>query len=130
MPRVAVLIRVHNAERYLSLAIDSIRRQTFADFELLLIDNGSRDNSLAVAQAAATEDSRISVIPGHPEGLVQGLNCAVHSARGEFIAILDSDDIAASDRIQRQVLFLDDHADCCAVGSQAMRIDPEGLPIN
>ena len=130
MPRVSTLIRMHNSERYLSQAINSILGQAFRDFELLLLDNGSDSKALTIAFDAAEKDARVSVVKGHPQGLVHGLNIGLQTARGEFVAILDADDVAAPDRFAKQVSFLDAHPECCAVGSHAMRIDPDGLPIN
>jgi glycosyltransferase involved in cell wall biosynthesis len=130
MPRVSALIRVYNAEPYLNAAINSICNQTFADFELILLDNGSNDGSLEIAANSARQDNRVSVVKGHPQGLVHGLNIGLKLARGEFIAILDADDVALPDRFAKQLTFLDRNPECCAVGSTAMRIDPDGLPIS
>ncbi len=130
MPRVSVLLPVFNGERYLAQAIDSILKQTFRDFELLVLDDGSVDGSLAIAREAAAKDARIRVVAGEHRGLVDGLNSAVTIANGELIARMDADDISSPDRLVKQVRYLDAHPECCAVGCPAMRIDPDGLAIS
>jgi glycosyltransferase involved in cell wall biosynthesis len=130
MPRISVLLRVYNGERYLPQAIDSILQQSFGDLELYVLDDGSEDRSLAIARAKAARDSRVIVVNGEHRGLVDGLNIGLGMAKGEFIAIMDADDISFRDRFKYQVGFLDTHPECCAVGTQAMRIDEDGLPVN
>ena len=130
MPRVSVLLPVYNGESYLARAIDSVLQQTFENFELLVLDDGSTDGSQAIARAAAARDARIRVIAGEHRGLVDGLNSAANMAAGELLARMDADDISLPDRFAKQVSYLDAHPEVCAVGCPAMRIDPDGLPIS
>lgn len=130
MPRISVLLRVYNGEHYLPQAIDSILQQSFDDLELYVLDDGSEDRSLAIARAKAAKDSRVIVVNGEHRGLVDGLNVGLGTAKGEFIAIMDADDISLRDRFMQQVHFLEAHPECCAVGSQAICIDADGLPVN
>jgi glycosyltransferase involved in cell wall biosynthesis len=129
-PRITVLFPVYNAERYLTEAVDSVLRQTYSDFELILIDDGSSDKSLELEQIAAARDQRIVLTTGPHRGLSACLNVGLEIAKGDLIARMDSDDISSSNRFEQQVRFLDQSPECCAVGTQAVRIDPEGLPIS
>ncbi|MBE0540489.1 MAG: glycosyltransferase [Verrucomicrobia bacterium] len=129
-PRVSVITPIFNTEAYLFKAIDSILRQTFLDFELLLLDDGSSDRSVEIARQAATRDSRIVFVNGGRRGVVHARNLGVEMARGELVAMMDSDDIASLDRLACQVRFLDAHPECCAVGAQALRIDSDGAPLD
>jgi glycosyltransferase involved in cell wall biosynthesis len=130
MPRISVIMPVFNAERYLSAAVDSILSQTYGDFELLLFDDGSTDQSSKIAQKAAARDTRVILVNGGHRGVVHWRNAGVDMAKSEFVAMMDSDDISAHDRLAYQVQFLEAHPKCCAVGTQAIRIDRDGLPIN
>ena len=124
-PRVTVLMSVHNGGRWLRLAIDSVLAQTWHDFEFLIIDDASTDDS--VAQIESFLDPRIRLIR-MPEniGLTRSLNCGLHAARGEFIARQDSDDLSGRERIEKQINFLDRHPEVAVVGAQARLIDADG----
>ena len=130
MPRITVLLPIYNAERFLAEAIRSVLCQTFDDFELLLLDDGSSDGSADIAHDAAAKDSRIVVVDGTHQGYVYWLNTGLNMARGELIARMDADDICLQSRFAKQVRFLDAHPECCVVGTQAIRIDSEGATIN
>src|SRR5271165_1464055 len=130
MPRITVLLPIYNTERYLCEAIRSVLGQTFDDFELLLLNDGSSDRSAEIAQDAAARDSRIVVVDGTRKGYVHWLNIGLNMARGELIARMDADDICSQDRFANQVRFLDAHPECSVVGTQAIRIDPDGSPID
>src|SRR5215470_4499377 len=109
-PQVSVILPVYNSEQYLAAAVASILQQTFADFELLAIDGGSSDRSLDILREFAARDPRLRVVPQEGKGLVNALNQGVAKARGEFIARMDADDIAHSERFERQVAFLGKNA--------------------
>jgi glycosyltransferase involved in cell wall biosynthesis len=130
MPRVSVIIPIFNSERYLSQAIRSIRSQQFGDFELLLLDDGSEDRSVEIARGAAKEDPRVIFVKGDHRGVVFQRNAGVELARAEFIAMMDSDDIALADRLACQVRHLEVDPECCAVGTAVMRVDEDGMPID
>ena len=130
MPRVSVIMPIFNAERHLSQAIASIRSQRFDDFELILLDDGSEDRSVEMARRAAKEDPRVIFVQGDHRGVVCQRNAGVELAKAEFIAMMDSDDIALADRLACQVRHLEVHPECCAVGTGVMRIDEDGLPID
>jgi glycosyltransferase involved in cell wall biosynthesis len=120
---------VYNGAAYLPAAVDSILAQSVGDFELIAIDDGSSDNSLDVLRRLAQRDARVHVISRPNTGIVQALNDGVSAARGEFIARMDSDDIALPHRFERQLEFLRCNSDCVAVGSAVLQIDSEGDPI-
>jgi glycosyltransferase involved in cell wall biosynthesis len=121
---------IFNAERYLAEAIESILCQTYENFELLLLDDGSSDQSAEIAERFAAKDQRVVFVRGDHKGVVYWRNFGCEAARGEFVAMMDADDISAVGRFEAQVCFLDGHPECCLVGSQALRIDSDGLPIS
>jgi glycosyltransferase involved in cell wall biosynthesis len=107
-PRVSVIMAVYNGERYLREAVASVRNQTFEDWELVLIDDGSTDQTPAMCDALAVADRRIRVFHQKNSGLpAAGRNRAIREARGEFITFLDGDDLYHPDRIRRQIEILD-----------------------
>ena len=119
----------YNAERYLSEAIESILSQTLKDFELILIDDGSTDNSLELVRRYAAEDDRIVVIEKENTGLADSLNQGIKAARGEWIARLDADDVALPCRLKEQIRFVQKHPEHVVVGSGCIVIDQEGKEI-
>ncbi len=124
-PKVTVIIPVYNREKYVSEAIDSILTQSFTDFELLLIDDGSTDGSVEVMRSYT--DPRIRLVyNGSNLGIPKTRNKSLQLARGEYIAMLDSDDYAHPDRLKKQVAFLDRHPDYAVVGSWAAEMDENG----
>lgn len=124
-PKVSVIIPVYNREKYVGEAISSILAQSFANFELLLIDDGSTDNSVEIMRSYT--DPRVRLVRHEQNlGIPKTRNKGLQLARGDYIAILDSDDIAVSDRLAKQVAFLDRYKDYALVGSWASVIDEEG----
>lgn len=93
MPRISVVVPVYNAEKYLYECIDSILAQTFTDFELILVDDGSQDNSGAICDKYASEDKKITVIHQKNQGQAVSRNIGVSIAKGEWIHFVDSDDL-------------------------------------
>jgi len=120
---------VHNTERYLDEAVGSIRAQSFENWELIAINDGSTDGSLAVLERHADADPRVRVISRENRGIGATRNECLSLARGEFFAAMDSDDISHPERLARQVEYLDSHRDCVAVGSRVLLIDPDGAAI-
>jgi glycosyltransferase involved in cell wall biosynthesis len=125
-PTISVVMPVFNASRFLSEAISSIQRQTYCDFELLILDDGSTDDSLDIAYSLSSVDPRIRVITNDHRGLVATLNHGCDIARGEFIARMDADDIAISDRLERQVSYMREHCDVALLGGAIDAIDSSG----
>lgn len=110
MPKVSVLIPAYNRELYLPDAIRSVQEQTYQDWELIIINDASTDNTGTIADTFAVEDSRIRVIHHEENKLRSGaLNSGIDAATGEYICFLDSDDIYLPDKLERQVTFLEDN---------------------
>jgi len=114
---------VYNAEKYLCKAIDSIVAQTFADFEFIVIDDGSTDSSPQILKRFAEKDSRLRVETRANKGLTRSLNEAIALSRGEFLARMDADDIALPNRLQIQVDFLQAYSDVVLLGGGYELID-------
>jgi glycosyltransferase involved in cell wall biosynthesis len=127
-PKVSVVIPAYNRERYLADAIDSVLAQTFTDFEILIVDDGSRDRTVEIAQSY--RDPRIRIVRHERNrGVAAARNTGVAEARGAYVAFLDSDDVAYPDRLARQVAFLDSHPDYAAVGAWIDWMSEDGRPL-
>jgi glycosyltransferase involved in cell wall biosynthesis len=106
MPRVTVLMPVRNGGPYLRAAVESILAQTYPDFELLVVDDGSTDDTVSVLASFAARDARIRTISRPSAGLVDALNFGLSKADCEFVARMDADDIALPRRLEHQLRFL------------------------
>ena len=109
-PLISVVTPVYNAGRYLRPAVESILVQTFRDFELIVVDDGSKDDSLAVLREYEANDHRVRIITRPNTGIVGALNDGLAAARGEFIARMDSDDLSTPERFEKQIAYLPCHA--------------------
>lgn len=129
-PILSVVMPVFNAAFYLKEAIDSILTQTFTDFEFIIIDDASTDASYEILKEYARKDKRIK-ISRNEKNLKQGatVTLALEKARGEFIARMDADDIAAKNRFEKQLEYLNKHPKTVAVGSQCKLIDKHSRNI-
>jgi hypothetical protein len=127
-PRVSVVLPVRDGGAYLAEAVASILGQTFADFELLVIDDGSRDGAVAALAPIAARDPRLPRLENPGVGLVAALNYGLGQARAELVARMDADDVALPERLARQVAFLDASSDIALVGAQVAVIDAAGSP--
>jgi glycosyltransferase involved in cell wall biosynthesis len=125
-PAVSVLMPVYNAQRYLTAAVGSVLGQTFADFELIVVDDGSTDRSAAILARYAKDDPRVRIISRPNAGLVASLNEALAIARGPLVARMDADDICLPERFDRQVRYLGEHPECVLVGSAVVTMDQHG----
>jgi len=92
MPVISIIIPVYNAEKYLVECVDSVLKQSFSDFELILVNDGSADGSLEICRNYAAADGRVKVIDGKNEGVSAARNKGLSIARGEWIAFVDADD--------------------------------------
>jgi glycosyltransferase involved in cell wall biosynthesis len=128
MPTISVILPVYNAERFLKEAIDSILQQTFSDFELLLINDGSTDGSEQII--ASYTDPRIVYIKNEKnEGLIYSLNKAIDLARGRYIARMDADDVSLPQRFEKQLRYLEEHPDVGVVAATVSFINERGEKI-
>lgn len=124
-PKITVLMPVYNRERYVREAIESILRQTFSDFEFLIIDDGSTDQTINIVHSFS--DPRIRLIQNaQHEGIWKSVNRGLRVARGEYLARMDSDDIALPQRLEKQSKHLDQNPDVEAVASTILSIDADG----
>jgi cellulose synthase/poly-beta-1,6-N-acetylglucosamine synthase-like glycosyltransferase len=112
---------VYNGERYLREAVESILNQTFADLEFIIIDDGSTDRSHSILKSYS--DPRLIVVRREHLGRPQALNCGLALARGEYVAILDADDVSLPLRLEEQTEFLDRHPDVAIVGTYYWVLD-------
>jgi GT2 family glycosyltransferase/predicted O-methyltransferase YrrM len=128
-PRVSVILPVYDGEPFLTDAMESMLAQTFRDFELIAIDDGSRDASGDILDRFARRDSRVTALHQANAGMIAALNRGLALARGEFIARMDQDDVAHAERFARQVSFLDAQPDIAVVGSAVTLIDEAGKRI-
>jgi glycosyltransferase involved in cell wall biosynthesis len=126
MPTVSALMPVYNAEPYLAEAVESILGQTFADFEFLIVNDGSTDRSGAILERYAARDRRIRLTSRPNTGYTVALNQLLDLASGEFVARMDADDVALPQRLARQVDYLRAHPDVVCVGSAVHMIDAAG----
>lgn len=116
MPRVTVLMPVYNGANYLNEAIESILNQTFTDFEFLIIDDGSTDNSVQIIQSYPDNRIRLECNETNQK-LIFTLNKGIDLAQGEYIARMDCDDISLPERLAKQVDFLDTNPDVGLCGT-------------
>jgi glycosyltransferase involved in cell wall biosynthesis len=124
-PRVSVLMPVWNAIRFLRLAMDSVLRQSFESFELLVVDDGSSDGTTELL--STYRDPRVRVVRNDERrGLVYALNAGIALARGEYVARMDGDDVSHPERLSAGVRFLDSERDVVLVGSWANVVDDKG----
>ncbi len=118
---------VFNGQRFLSGALESICRQSFDDFEFIVVDDGSTDMTLEILESFRHRDSRLRIIrqPQH-RGIVAALNRGMKACSGTYIARMDADDVALQDRFVRQVSWLDGHPHVTALGGAVSYIDEAG----
>lgn len=102
---ISVIVPVYNAEKYLARCVDSVLAQSFDDFELILVDDGSNDGSGAICDKYATRDSRVKVLHKKNGGVSAARESGIAQARGEYIAFIDADDYIAEDYLK--VLYQD-----------------------
>ncbi len=125
MPAISIILPAYNAAKYIGETISSLLSQTFTDFELLVIDDGSADDTLAIVKSFT--DSRIQLVTnGQNLGLIKTLNKAAALCKGQYTARMDADDIALPNRLQLQKAFLDNHPQTAAVAGWVNFIDEKG----
>lgn len=128
-PSLSVIIPVYNAQMFIAEAIQSILNQSFNDFELIIIDDGSTDNSRQIIQSF--NDKRINYFKNDAnKGIVYTRNRGISESKGEFIGMLDADDVAAPDKFKIQIDFLKKNKEFGMVGSWVKFIDENGNKLN
>lgn len=135
-PKVSIVIPVYNREQYVGIAIKSVLDQTYRDIELIIVNDGSTDGTLAIAEQFAAEDDRVRLIALKVDrtdeterGAAQALKAGYELARGKYIGQVDSDDWLDRSAIERMVVVLDDDAGCGMVYSNYIDVDENGQQL-
>ncbi|MBY3167864.1 glycosyltransferase family 2 protein [Rhizobium laguerreae] len=128
LPTVSVIIPTYNRARFIREAIESVFSQTYRDFELIVIDDGSTDETAKIVRALV--DNRLNFIRQENRGRSAARNRAIALARGRYIAFLDSDDMYLPDKLAQQVDYMDSHPEDGMIYTSAMCIDGDGNPLN
>lgn len=115
VPAISVCMPMYNASRYLRECIDSILAQTFTDFELLIVDDGSTDDSRDIVRSY--DDQRIRLICNRHD-YIESLNTLLREARGKYIARMDADDVMMPERLSIEWIFMENHRDVDVLGGQ------------
>lgn len=125
--KISVIMGIYNCAETLSQAVSSIQNQTYSNWELILCDDGSSDNTFSVAQSLAAEDSRIILLQNtHNLGLNQTLNNCLAVASGKYIARMDGDDDCLPERFQRQISYLKAHPEFQITSCPLLLFDESG----
>lgn len=125
-PEITVLMSCYNAEQWLAEAIDSVLTQTHQNFEFILVDDGSKDNTLNLLRKYEKLDHRIKVIAKANTGLPDSLNVGIFQAKGTWIARLDADDICEPSRLEQQLDFVNKNPQVVLLGTGFSQIDVSG----
>ncbi len=128
-PLVSVVVPVYNCERFLAQAITSVLGQSFEDFELIVVDDGSTDGTPSVLREFAASDNRVRPIRTENRGFPLACNLGTELARGRYIAHLDADDVACPGRLEAQVDFLETDRDYVLVGTNLNVINESGCVL-
>jgi glycosyltransferase involved in cell wall biosynthesis len=125
-PRVSIVIAVYNRQSYLTFAVESVLRQTYTDWELIISDDGSTDGTLEMAQNFALHGSRIRVLTAEHKGESYALIAGFNAAQGEYVGQLDSDDLLEPEAIELTVKALDEHPEWGMVYTNYREISEQG----
>lgn len=125
-PAVSVVMSVYNGERFLHEAVDSVLAQSFSDFELLVVDDGSTDSTARILAEYASSDPRVIVHRQANQGSPAALNLGFSLARAPLVARMDADDVAVPDRLERQQRFLAEHETVALLGGAVTLVDESG----
>jgi len=128
-PLVSVVLVVCNVDRFLAESIESILGQTFQDLEFIIVDFGSTDNSRAIVASYAANEARILSYDIAHCGLAEARNAACFRAQGQYIAIMDADDVSTPERLRWQVEFMERHPEVSVLGGAVEWIDTSGRPL-
>ncbi len=126
-PAITVLMPAYNAAAYIRESVESVLTQTFHDFELLIIDDGSGDATLELVNSFS--DERIRLISRPNKGLIDTLNEGLALAKSDFVARHDADDFCMPQRLEKQYAFLQTHPDHVLVGADVAYVDKDGIPL-
>ena len=131
MCKVSIIMGIYkmiNKRDIVKLAIDSILNQTYRDFEFIICDDGSNDGTYEMVQDLIRKDKRVILIKNNEnKGLAYSLNHCLSIAKGKYIARMDADDISMSNRLEKQIKFLDEHLEYAIVGCNLLLINDKGI---
>jgi len=123
LPKVSVIMPVYNTETYVAQAIESILAQTFTDFEFIIVDDGSTDRTPAILDAFSRSDNRVRIIHNPVNrGPAACRNIGLNNSSGEYIALMDADDISKPERLAKQSAYLHNHPDVFVLGSSVQKL--------
>lgn len=128
-PLISVVMAVYNGQDYVADAVESILAQTFTNFEFIIIDDGSTDQSKEILKQYASQDSRIRLYSQENMGLTRSLNRGIQYAQTEYIARQDADDISVLDRLEKQWAYLQLHTECFLLGTAYEDVDEDNQLI-
>jgi len=131
MPKVSILMTVCNQSVYVKQAIQSVLNQSFSDWELLIADDASSDDSVETIRSFVGNDARVSVLSNVTRlGVSANRNLALQNMVGEYVAVLDADDVwVDNNKLEKQVKYLDENMDCVLVSGNARYIDAKGAVL-
>ena len=127
---VEVLVPVYNGARTIKASLASIQAQTISDIRILVVNDGSTDDTAEIVKSLAREDPRIYLVNKQNSGIVETLNAGLQYCDAEFIARFDADDVSYPQRLEVQLSYLHENADCVAVGCRIDHIDEAGHPLS
>ena len=129
MPSISVVMAVYNREKYVARAIESILVQTYNNFEFILVDDGSTDNSPNIIKQYANKDKRVRYIKQENNGLAHTRNTGVSYSKCKYIAFMDDDDISVPQRLEKQYKFMEHNIEISACATMQEYIDTDGKSI-
>lgn len=125
--KVSIILPVYNASKFLKECLDSILKQTYTNYEIVVVDDGSTDNSYTIAKEYANINNRIKIIKNIKNlGVSCAMNTAINVSRGRYISVMNADDKMHPKRLQKQVDFLESNSEYIVIGSQVKLIDEYG----
>lgn len=131
MPKVSVVVPLYNAQEYVKETVECILNQSFQDFEIIVVNDASTDASVKIVESLQNKDSRIKIYHNKKNrGIAYTRNKAIEYSTGEYIAIMDNDDLSPEYRLKDEVEFLDTHSDFDIVGGHCREIDENGNDLH
>ena len=128
-PRVTVVVPAYNAEAFLDETLRALRAQTLEDIEIIVVNDGSRDGTAALARKHAEEDRRVRVVNQPNSGVHAARNNGIRLARAPLVALSDADDVSLPERLERQAAFMDANPDVAALGTHGWRVGADGQEL-
>lgn len=129
-PLITIIVPCFNAQNTIKETIESVLKQTYKNYELLIINDGSTDNSVEVCSSYAHSDNRISIISINNHGVSVARNTGIQHAQGEYIAFLDSDDLWQPNKLEQQINFMNSHPEVGVCFSKVEFISETGQELN